>query len=272
MLTIYRTSAFTVAPIVIAGLVGVLGAAPAAASTVVRMSLKTLADHAGQVIVGRVSAVQSDWVDVEAQRPQIETEVTFEQVEYLKGALPDAAATFTLTVPGGAIGELRMQVCCAPAVEVGDKWVLFLLPHYRTFPVVGLYQGAFLVQPDDEGVERIYRRRHNSLQPVTGFDADGFVRTAPGEPDRVHKRLVAAHGVRLNGDLGSGKSVEAMTYDALLAEIRPVVAASRAYTLTRPAGQRILVAYAPASLQISPKWSSSDGLGRRCTPRQGPAR
>ena len=94
------------------------------ASQVVPMSIEQLADHSGEVIVGTVANVTSQW----RENPRrIESLVTFEGVSLLKGdrTLPDNM--FTLTVPGGSVGEFQMRVCCAPEFAVGDKWVLMLI-------------------------------------------------------------------------------------------------------------------------------------------------
>ena len=248
----YRTLAYTVVAIVIIATALVSRPCPVAASTVVPMNLETLADHAGQVIVGHVADVRSYWADPGGPERRIESEVTFHQVEYLKGALRNSTSVFTLTIPGGTVGDVRMQVCCAPSFAAGDKWILFLLPAYRTFPVVGLYQGAFLVRPDDEGIERVYRARHDALQPITGIDADDFVRLAAGTRNTVQEHLVAANRIRFNPEAVSAEPAAAMPYEDFVAQIRPLVDNSRSYALVRPSGHRILVDYNPASLKRSP--------------------
>lgn len=211
-------------------------AALAPASTVEPMNLDTLADLAGQAIVGRVSAVESYWTTDTPRR--IESRVTLEQVEYLKGAPADAATTFTLIVPGGRIGDTRMQVCCTPTFAVGDKWVLFLLPQYRTFPVVGLFQGSFVARPDENGVERIHHMRHDRLEPVTGFDDEGFARVAGTSDVHAEQRLVGANGVRLK-PTETTTAAPAMALDDFLKQVRPILNRSRAHDLKAPAGRPI---------------------------------
>ncbi|MCP4593008.1 MAG: hypothetical protein GY842_19925 [bacterium] len=240
-------------------------AGPAAASTVVPMGLPVLSDHSAQVFVGKVSAVRSYW----AEGPRrIESEVTFDQVSYLKGALADAGSDFALTVPGGTVGEMQMQVCCTPSFRVGDKWVLFLLPEYRTFPVVGLYQGAFLVRPDDTGAERVYRRRHERLEPVVGFDAEGVTLVGGGRSGSVHEHLAGAHHARV-AEVQPRLGDDALTLDEFLARVRPVLAESRAHALTEPAGRRVLVEYTPTQLRASrmQQARSQDSLLEQTRPR-----
>lgn len=225
-------------PLALLGLIAVTGTAQA--STVVPMTVETLADHAGQVIVGTVASVRSYWAD---NPRRIESEVTFEQVEYLKGILPDAADEFTLIVPGGTVGEVRMALCCAPQFNVNEKWVLFLLPSYKTFPVVGLYQGSFLVQADADGIERISHRRHGALEPVTAVGADGYLQHSVRHGSSAHAHLQAAHNIRLKDDPAGAQNAAALTYAEFVDLLRPVLAASRDHELTQPAGQRVLIDY-----------------------------
>ncbi len=211
-------------------------AALSPASTVEPMNLDTLADLAGQAIVGRVSAVESYWTTDTPRR--IESWVTLEQVEYLKGAPADAATTFTLIVPGGQVGDTRMQVCCTPTFTVGDKWVLFLLPQYRTFPVVGLFQGSFLARRDENGVERIHHMRHDRLEPVTGFDDEGFARVESTSDVHAEQRLVGSNGARLK-PTETTTAAPAMALDDFLQQVRPILQQSRAHDLKASAGRPI---------------------------------
>ncbi len=231
-----------------AGLLMALGAVstPARASTVEPMSLSTMADHAGQAIVGEVAEVNS----YRADRPRrIESLVVFKNVQYLKGRQRDSTDTFKLVVPGGAIGDEQMRLCCAPAFAVGQKWVLLLLPEYRTFPVVGLYQGAFRIVADAQGDERVYYEVHGAALPITGFDAEGFVRIRCGRGPDAKKLLMVANHLRLNdraaasddrsSSPGRTDGPEAMTYQAFLSRLQPVLDASKACRLSTPAGRSL---------------------------------
>ncbi|UCG16070.1 MAG: hypothetical protein JSV19_12325 [Phycisphaerales bacterium] len=224
---------------VVATALALLGPATAD-GTVVPMDLQTLSDHAGQVIVGRVTDVRSYRAD---DPPGIASQVTFEQVEYLKGAMRESASTFTLTVPGGTVGDTRVHVCCAASFSVGDKWVLFLLPTYRTFPVVGLYQGAFLILPDAQGVERVYRFRHGTARAVVAFDADGFAQVASGRSGAasalLQDRLIGESNVRVRPADETGQSADAMSLEDFLDRIRPVLAESRDHRLLQSAGRPV---------------------------------
>ena len=220
---------------------------PAAEATnVAPMTLPALADHAGQVIVGRVAAIQSYWAD-DPQR--IESAVTLEHVEYLKGALPAAGASFTLIVPGGKVGEMELRLGCAPRLAVGEKWMLFLLPRYKTFPTVGVAQGAFRIAADAEGVERVYSA---AALPVIGTDAKGFVEVATGRPSFAPEQVVASDNVHLAAAQARAGAPQAVSFAEFRAQLQPVLAASRDHHLTAPAGQRVLVQYRAAPLQLSP--------------------
>ena len=218
----------------------------AQASTVTPMSASTLADNAGQVIVGRVTSVRSYWA-VDPRR--IESEVTLEGVDYLKGRLADSSDRFTLIVPGGEVDAVRMTVCCAPDLRVGEKWMLFLLPSYHTHPVVGIFQGAFLIKTDADGVERVVSRTHGRESAVAGIGADGFVRYAQDAPADVHEYLLGAENMRLVTP--PAQKAPPTTYADFTAQLAPVLAASRDHQLKAPAGQPVIARYRAVPLQLS---------------------
>jgi hypothetical protein len=244
--------------LVIIGLV-LAQAAGALASQVVPMSLDQLADYSGQVIVGTVSSVESHW----RENPRrIESEVNFDAVTVLKGgqtlqggqnskgtqALPNE--TFTLTVPGGTVGEFQMRVCCAPEFRPGDKWVLMLLPTYKTYPVVGIYRGALRVIADKDGVERVHDAAGRS---VTGIDAQGHF-VLDGETLRnVAQHLAGERGVHLRpSDVRETASKAAMGFQEFVDALTPVLAASRQHVLDQPAGVRVQADLRPVALKRSP--------------------
>jgi hypothetical protein len=216
-------------------------------SSVVPMNLPTLSDYSGQVVVGEVASVRSYWAD---KPRRIESEVTFENVEYLKGRLPDASSTFTLVVPGGTVGETSMRVCCAPRFREGEKWALMLLPTYKTFPVAGLWQGAFRIQTDADGVERVHQ---GALGPVTGVDKEGFVQVRGERIRDPHSHLVESNNVRIKASPTVGAEThKGMAYEDFRSMLRPILAKSKQHRLSEPAGRRILVEYRPVPLKLSP--------------------
>ena len=221
----------------------------ARASSVVPMNLAALSDHAGQVIVGTVAAVRCYW---EQNPPQILSEVTFEGVEYLKGGRPDIDPTFTLVVPGGTVGTMEIRVCGAPNFAVGERWLLCLLPSYKTFPVVGISQGAFRLVPDAEGVARVYRQVNETLLPITGIDAKGLVQVNGTCQSAPRARVVGGENTRVRIRSAPANPARAMSYGQFLARLGPILQRSKDHHLTGPAGQRIPVRYVPVPLQASP--------------------
>ena len=276
MLTIDRKFTAPAVPATVFAAVLALVASTATAGTVVPMNLEALADHAGQVLVGRVMSVRSYWVDSGAPGRRIESEVIFEQVEYFKGALGDSTPTFALVVPGGTIGETRMRVCSAPRFAAGDKWVLFLLPTYRTFPVVGLYQGAFLVRTDANGVERVYQVRHETPARVVGFDPEGFIQVAGRRRTSPHEHLVGADNAVLKAEAERTGAAEAVSYQDFVTRVRSAVTHSRDHHLDEPAGRPERVHHRGEPLLQAPADCSAGALdanGRlrilRATVRRG---
>lgn len=207
------------------------------------MTLPTLAEHAGQVLVGTVQSSRSYW----AENPRrIETELVFGELRFLKGRLPDSGLEFRLVVPGGRVADWELRVSCTPQFAVGERWLLFLLPTYKTFPVVGLHQGAFRISTGADGVARVY---FANGMPVTGLDHAGIVQgAAAGAAQPVScaaapktsgapaaSRLVAARGLSLRA--AAAAPVAALTLEEFVARIQPVLDASRDHRLTHPAGR-----------------------------------
>ncbi|NOX57429.1 MAG: hypothetical protein GXP29_01040 [Planctomycetes bacterium] len=219
----------------------------AIAAQVVPMSIKQMADHSGQVIVGRVETVRSYW----AQNPRrIESEVTFNEVRVLKGQQANPEETFTLTVPGGQIDDLQMRVCCAPKFRAGDKWVLMLLPTYKTFPVVGVYRGAVRVKTDAMGVERV----HNAAGiAITGIDNTGHLQLEGIAQTSAASHLVGTDGPRLKTvDRRSSEKSEAMRLSDFVELITPVLSQSRSHGQTQAAGKRLAADLRAVSFKRSP--------------------
>jgi hypothetical protein len=228
--------------IIAAAIALALSAYKVQAGTVIPMDLNTLADHAGQVIVGTVTAVRPYWAD---NPRRIESEITFEQVAYLKGVRPESTTTFTLIVPGGTVGTMGMQISCAPAFAAGERWILFLLPTYKTFPVVGLSHGAFRVQTDADGVERVF---HASGSPVVDIGATSMIKM-PGHDDHsLTERVIEANHARVEAEPVAAQALEPISYQDFLTQIRPILDSSRDHQLTHPAGRRELVDYTPVPL------------------------
>ncbi len=229
----------------------------ACGSSVAPMPLTTIADSAAQVIQGEVASVRSYWAD---NPRRIESEVTFKNVGYLKGQHTDSSPTFTLTVPGGTVGQMEMRICCAPTFVPGQQWVLFLLPTYKTFPVVGLYRGAFRIQSDADGIERIFS---SDGQPVTGVNKDAMLEIAGCVNHDPHLVVSKAHNVRLGLNLAAAGSDKAIALDDFIATITPVLNRSKDHQLTHNAGRRILVDYQATQLHPANPPGQTDGKGMR---------
>lgn len=233
----------------------VTGGAELRASTVVPMDLPTMSDYAGQVIVGRVAGLRSYWT---TEPRRIETEVTLTDVEYLKGQRSEDGATFRLRVPGGTVGKLRMHVTCAPEFAVGQRWVLFLLPTYRTHPVVGFEQGAFQVIEQVDGTTQVCTA-HGT--PIVDIDAQQMPQTANDRNRRAQLRLVGSEGVRLRSLRSVESSQEPLTLDEFRQRLAPILAKSRGHDLAAPAGQPDIARLEPVPMQVRVE-RGAEGRGR----------
>ena len=110
------------------------------ATVIVPVEFRELVTIAPVIVHGRVVDVRSDWVD---GRRSVETFVTVEAAEYLKGNLGER---LTFKVPGGQLGRYRTVFVGAPEFQDGDEVILFLKSSGPSYPyIIGLSQGAFRV-------------------------------------------------------------------------------------------------------------------------------
>ena len=150
----------------------VLFAALARATVLIPIEFRELVHVSAAIVHGRVIDVRTDWVD---GRRAIETFVTVEAAEYMKGSL---GGTVTVRVPGGQIGRYRTVFVGAPVLRIGDEVVLFLRTYDGTLSVVGLSQGAFRVVADPTG------RRLVTTPVVMGKAADATEPVVRGDASR----------------------------------------------------------------------------------------
>ncbi len=231
----------------------------AAATTIEPMTLVTAADYAAQVIDARIEKAKARWVE---NPRRIETVLTLANVTYLKGGNTAAPSTFELVVPGGRMGSIQMRIAGAPELRPGDRWILFLLPRYKTYPVVGLTQGAFRVDEREPTATRVMdasgrgvvRVRRNGVVDVAGVQ-----RTATGQ------RLRGTDRVRLLQR--AQQSVRVMTVDEFVAALRPLLAASRRYDLVQPAGQPHPPVFKPTTIKPSDRERRESAMRTAKAPR-----
>jgi len=210
------------------------------------MNLQQLADAAGQVIDGVVVSTASAW---NADQTAMTTTVRFDQVQYLKGPLLASDGVFELVVPGGTIGDAHIELAGAPQFEVGQRWLLFLHPTYRVYPVVGIHRGAFRIE-DGVGGQIIY---DPTGAPVAAVDDRGYVMVGSSSEARTATRGCVLQGV-------SGGVIEVKTptqarfaplkYVDFLERLKPILESSRAFDLVQPAGQRKIQPVTPTTLRI----------------------
>lgn len=147
---------------------------PLHATVLLPIEFRELVTTAPVIVHGQVVDVRSEWVD---GRRAVETFVTVEAAEYLKGNLGES---FVFKVPGGQIGRYRTVFVGAPEFQAGDEVVLFLKSDGPSFPfIVGLSQGIFRVLTD-----RHTGRRVVTPPAVMGVANADAVRVIRGDPAR----------------------------------------------------------------------------------------
>jgi len=218
------------------------------------MSIARMADLAGQVIVGQVAQSRSYW----AEDPRrIETEITFTRTEFAKGAHPGAGESFNMVVPGGTVDDWTLRVAGAPEFAVGETWMLFVLPSYKTHPVVGVFRGAFCVKVDASGVERVFDADQKAILRI---DERGVIVSAVSE--RHHVTLSGQHSPNHVTE-SRDETVMAMTLSEFRAAIQPILDQSRDHRLTESAGRREANTFVP----VPP--TANEHAGKPLAPERG---
>jgi hypothetical protein len=156
-----RVAAYTAVSIVTMAL-----AVAVHATVLVPIEFRELVAAAPVIVHGRVVDVRSEFVD---GRRAVETFVTVEAAEYLKGSL---GTHLTVRVPGGQLGRYRTVFVGAPEFRDGDEVVLFLKGNGSALPfIIGLSQGAFRVVADAGSGRRMV------TTPIVMGRADGAAET-----------------------------------------------------------------------------------------------
>jgi hypothetical protein len=139
--------------IVVGALALTVAVVPAFSTTVAAPTFDELVRRSELVIVARVVATRSAWVDSRAGR-SIVTDVTVSIEQTLKGP---TYAERSLEFLGGTVGEDTLRVDGMPEFHVGDRAVLFVNESGRpASPVVGFMYGWFrIVQDAATGVDMI---------------------------------------------------------------------------------------------------------------------
>jgi hypothetical protein len=165
------------------------------ATVIVPVEFRELVTIAPVIVHGRVVDVRSDWVD---GRRSVETFVTVEAAEYLKGNLGER---LTFKVPGGQLGRYRTVFVGAPEFRDGDEVILFLKSSGPSYPfIIGLSQGAFRVVADARSGRRmvttpiVMAKGTGDPEPVVRGDVTRKPLAIEAFRDAV--RLVLAQGAR----------------------------------------------------------------------------
>ena len=130
----------------------VLGISGGRASTVLKVTFSQAVDRAELIAVGTVSAIEEIW---DAERGLPFTDVTFSDVEILKGTAP--SGELTLRFLGGRLPNgLTLTISGMPRFAVKEQAVVFSSGNgVYACPLVGWWQGLYRVVFDFERNDRI---------------------------------------------------------------------------------------------------------------------
>ncbi len=152
-------------------------AAPAVATTVVKMNFAQLSRAAHNVVAGQI-------IDITAEKDPasgyIYSRVTLSVSQAVPATLVGRSYTFNMF--GGVLNGKRLHIAGFPRLERDQKVILFLNSSTGSVfgPTTGLWQGVFFVKQDPAtGAEMITDHKG---YPITGIDQQRLVRAAAPAP------------------------------------------------------------------------------------------
>ena len=140
-------------------------AAPAGATTLIRMGLEELVAANSTIVVGEVLEAESRWNE---DATFIVTDIRFAASDVLKGRL--AETELTVTLPGGKIGNRANLVIGAAELVPGNSYVLFLsrmnlMGAGEALVVRDLVQGAVDIRMGKDGLRAVSQALQHPLMP-----------------------------------------------------------------------------------------------------------
>ncbi len=157
-----------------------------ALAAVEELSLEELVSRAVLIVRGTVIDTNARW---NPDHTRIYTLVTIRPTEGIKGSLQ--AGDLSIEIPGGTVGDVRLEVSDTPTFEEGEEVILFLQDEY--FRVVGWNQGKYTIEKGTV-VE--------TNQPVETFASEIREIVRREEPSAEERNLALPAVVTLDPDLG----------------------------------------------------------------------
>jgi len=167
----------------------ILVAAPASATTLVRMSLDQLAEASTEIIRAHVLSQQTDW---NPQHTRIYTYTTLTLDQTYKGDPPSFPV---IQQPGGTVGKTRLFVAGTVQFHPQTGYLLFLErapADGSRFLLVGMVQGAYKIFRDEKTQEEKLILPLGFLTRGEPASGPGSTLAGPAVPVRQFQRDISA--------------------------------------------------------------------------------
>lgn len=216
--------------------------APAAASIVLRVTPRELADTANLVVEGRVATVDVRW---DEGHTCINTYATLQVERVHKGRV---GGQVVVKVPGGRVGDEQVRVEGTARFAAGEEAMVFLWKDGKgEWIVLGEAQGKFLLTQDARSGKRMAENSLKGLCLVLRGDPKAPAAEASKRPDRL-------------------------AYDDLVATVRASVEAERRTTTTgtastAPTGGGATTTTSPTGGDATATGGGTTDAGRDPAPR-----
>jgi hypothetical protein len=164
-------------------------AAPASATTLVRMSLDQLAEASTEIVRAHVVSQQTAW---NPQHTRIYTYTTLALDQTYKGDPPSFPV---VQQPGGTVGKMRVFVAGTVQFHTQTGYLLFLersSADPSKFLLVGMVQGAYRIYRDEKAQEEKLILPLGSLTRGSPASGPGSVLAGPAVPAHQFQRDISA--------------------------------------------------------------------------------
>ncbi len=197
------------------------------------LSLEEMVFDSDVIVVGKVVSKTTDWINEHMIGTNYEIAVQ-DEVYVHPGSTFISNGKIFLSMAGGTVGHQTVRVGHVPEFQQGDELILFLDQenHNAISPLVGTYQGFFIIEPDnDRKILSDYRGNtmtrfwsHQDESHPGGITKTAFLQLLKDNLESIKKNSAYDWRNRENPQEGTnvGKNSQSLNSGSLLPSTAPV--------------------------------------------------
>lgn len=167
------------------------------ASTALSLSLEEITKYSGEIFAGTVIRIEY----TRKTGAGILSRITFGSIQSAKTSGP-SRSELTLTIAGGRIGNVVSAIEGLPQLDLGKRYVLFVDPDLGSpansyDPILGLEQGVYTVQADNNGRPIVHDAKGRPLVKVVDGHSvvvDPTLASVTAETNLIRPQIASVRG------------------------------------------------------------------------------